>query len=165
MWRTFKVIVWTAVVVCSAVFGARFLNANQGLVNVQFPMLDRQSGETTLGLALLSAAAAGLGAGLLILLVISFGLTLHAASLKRDLKRLKRQIHKLELRDLPEEPFDKNARIEEEEEDRDALERARAIDVVPTGPVRGGSTAAPIGGEDDEEDEAPIFGRKLDLPR
>ncbi len=149
MGRTIKAILWTALLVMGAFAGAGFLKVNGSMVNVQFPWIGRESGTVELGFALLSTLGIGVGVGLVVALFTSLGMSLYAARLKREIKALRKEVDALRNLPILEEEMERKS---DEENDLDVLEESRSIDVA-EGPVRGGSTAAPIGGDDEEEEE------------
>ena len=53
MWRLLKLIFAVGIVFGGIFAGVFFVNANPAMVNVQFPALDRETGEVSLGIALL----------------------------------------------------------------------------------------------------------------
>lgn len=147
MWRLLKLIFTVAVVFGGVFAGVFFVNANSGMVNVQFPVVARETGDVATGIALLGAMAVGMGIAMILAFITSIGMTLHAQRLKREIKALRREVDALRNLPLLEDELSQGSDSDEFE---DVLETERAIDVA-SGPVRGGSTVAPVGGDDDEE--------------
>ena len=149
MWRLSKLI-FTVVVVFGGVFaGVFFVNANPAMVNVQFPLVGRESGDVPLGIALIGAIAAGMALAMVLAFITSIGMTIHAQRLKREIKSLRREVDAL--RNLPILEDELGSGDEEEEDDDSRVDTQREID-IPSGPVRGGSTVAAVGGDDEDED-------------
>ncbi len=151
MWRTIKAIFWAGMLFAGAILGAAFLNANTTAVNIVFPFTGRETGMRPLGLSVLMAMGAGVAVGLSVALFTSLGMTLYAARLKREIRSMKKELDNLRNLPILEEEME-NATDDEDE--HEILETSRGIELP--GPVRGGSTAAPIGGDDEDEDDDNI---------
>lgn len=169
MWRLLKLIFTVSVVIGGTLAGVFFVNANPAMVNVQFPFLGRESGDVPLGIALLGAIAVGVGVALFLALLSSVGMTVHVQRLKREIKALRREVDALRNLPILEEEIERET---DDEDGEDILATSRTID-VPTGPVRGGSTVAPVGGFDEDEEsveedladtQLTSGTRKIDLP-
>ena len=150
MWRTIKAIFWAGLLFVGAILGASFLQANRAEVNVQFPWIGRESGESPLGLVMLAAIGIGVGIGLLVALFTSIGMTFYAARLKKEIRSLRKEVDALRNLPILEEEMD---RTSDDQDEEDALESARSVELSAPGPVRGGSTAAAIGGDDEDDDD------------
>lgn len=147
MWRTIKAIFWAGMLFAGAILGAAFLNANTTDVNIVFPFIGRETGLRPLGLSVLVAMGAGVGVGLAVALFTSLGMTLYAARLKREIRSMKKELDNLRNLPILEEEM---GRATDDEDEEEILTTSRGIELA--GPVRGGSTAAPIGGDDDDDD-------------
>src|SRR3954466_12783891 len=99
MWRLMKLIFTVGVVFGGVFAGVFFVNANPAMVNVQFPLVARESGDVPLGIALIGAIAAGMAVAMVLAFITSIGMTLHAQRLKREIKSLRREVDAL--RNLP----------------------------------------------------------------
>lgn len=148
MWRLLRASLSIVLTMVGILLGVVFIWHNPAEVNVQFPLIARESGPVPLGIALLVAAAAGMGVALVIAFVASVGMSLYAARLKREIKSLRREVDSLRNLPLLEEEIERET---DEEDGEELVSTARSIDVIPDGPVRAGSTAAPIGGYEDED--------------
>jgi uncharacterized integral membrane protein len=148
MWRLVKLVLWLGVLVAGILVGVSFVTTNPTVVNVQFPFIGRESGEVVLGVALLGATATGIGIALLMALVTSIAMTFHVARLKREIRSLRKEVDALRNLPILDEEMDGDAEVADLEESGvlGAVDRE-----IASGPVRGGSTVAPIG--DDEDDE------------
>ena len=152
MWRLIRASFSIVVTMIGIVIGVLFIEHNREVVNVQFPLVARESGEVPLGLALIVASAVGVGVALLIAFAASMGMSLYAARLKREIKALRREVDSLRNLPLLDEEIERET---DDEDGEDIVATARSIDVIPDGPVRGGSTAAHVGGDDDDVDDDP----------
>ena len=163
MWRLIRASFSIVVMMIGIILGVIFIEHNRTEVNVQFPLVARESGQITLGIALIVAAAVGMGFALIIAFIASVGMSLYAARLKREIKSMRKEVDSLRNLPLLEEEI---ASETDEEDGEDILSTSRTLDtgtasrwgartpdVVPDGPVHAGSTAAPIGGDDDDFDE------------
>lgn len=158
MWRLIRASFSIVVMMIGIILGVIFIEHNRAEVNVQFPLIARESGSITLGIALIVAAAVGMGFALVIAFIASVGMSLYAARLKREIKLLRKEVDSLRNLPLLEEEIESET---DDEDDEDILANSRTLvasgrgykDAIPDGPVRAGSIAAPIGGDDDEEEE------------
>jgi uncharacterized integral membrane protein len=160
MWRLIRASFSIVVMMIGIILGVIFIEHNRAEVNVQFPLVARESGPITLGIALIVAAAVGMGFALVIAFVASVGMSLYAARLKREIKLLRKEVDSLRNLPLLEEEIESET---DDEDDEDILASSRALDTsrwtsrepdaIPDGPVRAGSIAAPIGGDDEDEQD------------
>lgn len=159
MWRLIRASFSIVVMMIGIILGVIFIEHNRAEVNVQFPLVARESGTITLGIALIVAAAVGMGFALMIAFVASVGMSLYAARLKREIKLLRKEVDSLRNLPLLEEEIESET---DDEDDEDILANSRTLDTsrwsreadaIPDGPVRAGSIAAPIGGDEDEEED------------
>lgn len=162
MWRLIRASFSVVVIAVGILAGVTFIDANRTQVNVQFPIVARESGDVSLGMALIAAGIVGMGVALLIAFAAAVGMSLHTARLKREIKALQKEVDSLRNLPLLEEEI---GRETDDEDGEDILHASRTIetgsrwtarqpDVVPDGPVRAGSTAADvIDDEDDDEEE------------
>ena len=163
MWRLIRASFSVVVIAVGILAGVTFIDANRTQVNVQFPILARESGDVSLGMALIAAGIVGMGIALVIAFAAAVGMSLHTAKLKREIKALRKEVDSLRNLPLLEEEIERET---DDEDGEDILHASRTIDtgsrwtarqpdVVPDGPVRAGSTAADILDEDDDLDEDP----------
>lgn len=163
MWRLIRASFSIVVMMIGIILGVIFIEHNRTEVNVQFPLVARESGPITLGIALIVAAAVGMGFALVIAFVASVGMSLYAARLKREIRSMRKEVDSLRNLPLLDEEIERET---DDEDDEDLLASSRTLDTgtgsrwgarthdaVPDGPVHAGSTAAPIGGDDEEDDD------------
>lgn len=161
MWRLIRASFSIVVMMIGIILGVIFIEHNRAEVNVQFPLVARESGPITLGIALIVSAAVGMGFALVIAFIASVGMSLYAARLKREIKSMRKEVDSLRNLPLLEEEI---ASETDDEDGEDILAASRTLDtgnrwgartpdVIPDGPVHAGSTAAPIGGDDEDEIE------------
>ena len=162
MWRLIRASFSIVVMMIGIILGVIFIEHNRAEVNVQFPLVARESGPITLGIALIVSAAVGMGFALVIAFIASVGMSLYAARLKREIKSMRKEVDSLRNLPLLEEEI---ANETDEEDGEDILSASRTLDTgasrwgartpdaIPDGPVHAGSTAAPIGGDDEDEFE------------
>jgi uncharacterized integral membrane protein len=161
MWRLIRASFSIVVMMIGIILGVIFIEHNRTEVNVQFPLVARESGPITLGIALIVAAAVGMGFALVIAFIASVGMSLYAARLKREIKSMRKEVDSLRNLPLLEEEIESET---DEEDGEDILSTSRTLDtgtasrwgartpdVIPDGPVHAGSTAAPIGGDDEDD--------------
>lgn len=153
MWRLVKLVLWLGVLVAGILVGVSFVTTNPTVVNVQFPFIGRESGEVVLGVALLGATATGIGIALLMALVTSIAMTFHVARLKREIRSLRKEVDALRNLPILDEEMDGDAEVADLEES--GILDAAVDREIASGPVRGGSTVAPIGDDEDDEPSAP----------
>lgn len=161
MWRLIRASFSVVVIAVGILAGVTFIDANRTMVNVQFPIVARETGDVSLGMALIAAGIVGMGIALVIAFAAAVGMSLHTAKLKREIKALRREVDSLRNLPLLEEEIDRET---DDEDGEDILHASRTIetrwsarqpDVVPDGPVRAGSTAADIVDDDEDLDEEP----------
>jgi uncharacterized integral membrane protein len=163
MWRLMRASFSIVVMMVGIILGVIFIEHNRTEVNIQFPFpgVARESGPVNLGIALIVAAAVGMAIALVIAFIASVGMSLYAARLKREIRSMRKEVDSLRNLPLLDEEI---AKEDDDDEDDFSTSRsldtsvgsrwgARTPDVVPDGPVHAGSTAAPIGGDDEDEFE------------
>ena len=162
MWRLIRASFSIVVMMIGIILGVIFIEHNRTEVNVQFPLVARESGPITLGIALIVSAAVGMGFALVIAFIASVGMSLYAARLKREIRSMRKEVDSLRNLPLLDEEIERET---DDEDGEDLLATSRTIDtstgsrwgartpdVVPDGPVHAGSTAAPIGGDEDDDE-------------
>ena len=175
MWRLLRASFSVVVIAVGILAGVTFIDANRGVVNVQFPLVARESGNVTLGMALIASALVGVGLALVVAFAAAVGMSLHAAKLKREIKLLRKEVDSLRNLPLLDEEME---REHDEEDDEDILQASRTIDPgtggrwgarapdedSAVGPVRAGSTVASVDDDEDDEDEDSSDGIEAESP-
>jgi Lipopolysaccharide assembly protein A domain len=145
MWRLLTMI-FTLALVCGGIYaGVFFVDANPAIVNVQFPGFARESGEIRMGVALLAAMGVGIVFALVLAMFNALAMTLNMARLKREIRSLRREVDALRNLPLFEEELDRDP----DGDEVDSFDDTGSELEVAAGPVRSGSTVAPVEDDDD----------------